>query len=222
MGKKRKDTRPKGKWHGWNKKNYDYEGNQYTAGREKGKKNLKKIEGGVENEHGVQFTNAEKKALEIAVNSANRKRKRLIENEAKLPRTIGGRDTGDTIASLHSMGSTSDFIIARRSKYLHQFKSREAFESYMENMKKVNSRDYLNNRTELYKQNHITALENVFGHDAEDVIEAIRKMKPAVYRKKLQSDEFLEVGFVYDPGDAAGKLNAIRAAMGMPLQEDPI
>ena len=94
--KKRKDTRPKGVWRGNHKANRpSYEGQQYAGGRVEGSKNLKKIDGGVVNQHGVMFTNEEKKALERAANNANRKRKRQLEQEGQLPRKVAGNKHRD-------------------------------------------------------------------------------------------------------------------------------
>lgn len=219
--KKRKDTRPKGQWRGNKKANRpSYEGQQYTGGRVEGRKNLKKIDGGVVNQHGVTFTNEEKKALERAANNANRKRKRMLEQEGQLPRKVAGKDTGQTVSTLQVMGKESDFIISRKSKSLQRFKTKEDYNRYMDSLKAVNSPTYLDDRTRLYKRNHMKALENVFGDEAKDVIMKIRMMKPEEYRRMLQSDEMLEVGYVYDPSARAGKLNQIRASLGMNLKEE--
>ena len=146
----------------------------------------------------------------------------MLEEEAALPRKVAGKETGDTVQSLQLMGKESDFIISRKSKSLQRFQSKEDYNRYMKNLARVNSPDYLDERTRLYKRNHIKALERVYGDDAKDVMMKIRMMKPEEYRKLLQSDEMLEVGFVYDPSSASGKLNQIRASLGMKLKEDPM
>lgn len=209
-------------WHGSKKSpnKLSYEGTQYTGGREKGAKNLKKVDGGFVNQHGVMFTAEEKKALERAANTANRKRKRMLEQEGKLPRFSGGQPTGYTVSSLQVMGKESDFIISRKSKSLQRFKTKEEYERYLDSLRVINSRDYIKKRTELYKRNHMRAIENVFGDEANDVLEAIENMPEEEYRLLLQSDEMLEVNYVYDPSARAGKLNQIRASLGMNLKEE--
>lgn len=201
------------------KKAGTWEGQQYRGGREPGRKNLKRVEGGLENQYGVVFTADEKKALEQAVNTANRKRKRMLEQEAKLPRMVGGKDTGDTVASLQLMGKESDFILQRKTKSLQRFKTREDYDRYMKNLDRVNKRDYITERVRLYKRNHMAALENAYGDEAKDVIMKIRMMKPADYMKMVQSDETLEISYIYDPSARSGKLNQMRASMGMKLKE---
>lgn len=135
-----------------------YAGTQYRGGREKGRKNLKKLDNGsYMNQHGVVFTAEEKKALETAVNTANRKRKRMIERTDDLPILLGGQPTGQTQKDLRLMGKTSDFILSQKSKSLQRFKSEDEYHRYMENLKRVNSKDYIDKRIELYKKNIIKA-----------------------------------------------------------------
>lgn len=189
-------------------------------GRKSGVPNLKKTAGGLlENQHGVTFTPQEKRALEIAANTANRKRARMLAEEAMLPRKVMGKDTGDTVGSLQLMGKESDFIIAKRSKSLQRFKSKEEYNRYMQNLKKVNSREFIPERIRMYKRNHMKALQNAFGDDAKDVVMKIRMMKPKDYQRMIQADEFLEINYVYDPSQRAGKLNQIRASLGMRLKD---
>lgn len=212
-----------GYWKGGKHTKPVYENTQYRGGRKEGRKNLVKLENGnIRNQHGLEFTQKEKKALESAVNRANRKRKIMLDNEAKLPRLVAGQPTGQTVGTLQTMGKESDFIISRKSKSLQRFKTREQYEKYMKNLERVLSDDYIVDRIRLYKRNHIKAIENVFGDDAKDVVMKIRMMKPKDYMQMIQSDEMLEVNYIYDPSDKQGKLNQIRGSLGMNLKEDYI
>lgn len=197
-----------------------WEGQQYRGGRSPGRKNLERVDGGLRNQYGVTFTQDEKKALEYAVNTANRKRARMLEQEAKLPRMVGGKDTGDTVASLQLMGKESDFILQRKTKSLQRFKTREDYDRYMKNLHRVNQRDYITERVRQYKRNHMKAIENAYGDEAKDVIMKIRMMKPKDYMRMVQSDEMLEISYIYDPSARSGKLNQMRASMGMKLKEE--
>ena len=201
-------------WHGGRKK-------APSSGRQKGAKNLVKLDDGrIQNKHGVVFTEADKRKLESAVNQANKKRRDMLKEEANLPRLQGGKPTGQPVANLQAMGKESDFIIARKTKSLQRFESREQFENYLDNLKRINSPDYIEERTRLYKRNHMKALENVFGDEAKDVIMKIRMMKPEEYRRRLQADEDLEVNYIYDPSARSGKLNQIRKSLGLKLKEE--
>lgn len=196
-----------------------FEGQQYRGGREAGVPNLKKVAGGLVNQYGVRFTPEEKKALEQAVNTANRKRARMLEQEAKLPRMILGKETGDTVASLQLMDKESDFILRRKTKSLQRFKSKEDYDRYMKNLQRVNSRDYINERVRLYKRNHIKAIMNELGD--EGIAMKIRMMKPADYMKMVQqNDDILEIHFVYGSEAKQARINQIRAALGMKIKEE--
>lgn len=198
-----------------------YEGKQYRGGRVAGRKNLKKTDAGnLINQYGVEFTPEEKRALENAVNAANRKRARMLKETGILPRKVAGKDTGDTVSSLQLMGKESDFILSKKTKSMQRFSSREQFDTYLRNLKNVNSPDYVGERIKLYKRNHMKALENAYGDDAKDIIMKIRMMKPADYMRMVTQDETLEISYVYDPSARAGKLNQLRASMNMKIKDD--
>ena len=205
------------------KKAGTYEGTQYRGGRAPGRKNLTKTDAGnLVNQFGVVFTPEEKRALENAVNTANRKRARMLKEAATLPRMVSGRDTGDTVGSLQLMGKESDFILTKKTKSLQRFRSREQYDKYLDTLKRVNTRDYIDDRVRLYKRNHMKALENAFGDEAKDVMMKIRMMKPKDYMTMIQQDESLEISYIYDPTARTGKLNQIRASMGMKLKDESL
>lgn len=204
-------------------KRQSYEGKQYRGGRKKGTKNLKRLDDGrLQNQNGVIFTEAEKKALERLVNSANAKRTKMLKMEATLPRMVRGVDTGQTIGQLQLMGKESDFIITRKSKSLQRFNSRADFDKYIAYLEKVNRKDYIHDRIRLYKRNYIKALQNVSGDLSKDIQMKVRMMKPEQYMRMVASNEELEINFFYTTQQLEGKLNQIRAALHMKLKEDPI
>ena len=186
-------------------------------GRKEKIPNLKKVEGGFQNQHGVVFTPEQKKALELSVRRSNYARDKQIKAEGAMV-SASGRSN----AQLRIMGQESDFIISRQARSLQGFKSMEEYEAFMDRQARIQSGEYLSDRTKLYKENHIKALENVFGDTAKDVVEHIRNMDEKVYREMLQKDEFLEVGYIYDPSAMAGKLNQIRRSLKMAGKEIPM
>lgn len=197
-----------------------YKNNKKITGRRKGVKNLKKVDGGFINQHGVFISIEERKKLENEVNKANKTRKQMLADLEKIPRKIYGVETGDTAADLAKMGKESDFILRQKTASVQRFTSREDFEKYLANVTRVNNPKYLDDRTRLYKRNMGIALDNVFGDEAKDVKMKIRMMKPADYRRIVEADETLEISYVYDPTERAAKLNQIRAALGMKLKEE--
>ena len=199
-----------------------YEGGTYRGGRQAGRKNLVRVDGGYQNQYGVTFTEEQKKALERAVNRSNYKRKKMLEHEAKQPHLIGGKATGHSRQQLQLMGKESDFIISRQSKSLQRFKSMEDFEKYMDKQASIQSGEYLDDKTRLYKRNYMKALDNAFGDDAKDVKMKVRMMKPEDFRALVEKDELAEIGYIYDPSARAGKLNQIRATFGMKEKDEDL
>lgn len=189
-------------------------------GRKKGLPNLQKVDGGYQNQYGVTFTEQQKKDLERSVARSNYYAKKMKEKEGELPRTVGGKETGQKVSQLQLMGKESDFIISKQSRSLQRFKSLEDYERFMDKQQRIQSGEYLEEMTRHYKRNHMKALENVFGDEAKDVMMKIRMMPPAQYRELIQKEELLEVSYVYDPSARTGKLNQIRASLGMKLKED--
>ena len=190
-----------------------FEGEQYRGGRQSGRKNLVKVDGGYLNQHGVLFTEEQKKDLERSVNRSNYQRKKM-QAEADL---INPRNR-----DLRLMGKESDFIVSRQSKSLQQFKSMEDFEKFLDKQSKIQSGEYLADRTRLYKQNYMKAVQNELG-DA-GIAMRIRMMKPEDFRKLVEEKgEDLEIGFVYDPSTKVARRNTIRETLGMSLvdEEDP-
>lgn len=198
-----------------------YEGQQYRGGRVSGRKNLKRLpNGNIINQQGVMFTDAEKKHMEQLVNRVNRKRTKMRAISDQLPRMNAGQNTGDTLAQLRLMGKEDEFILARRSKSLQRFTSREQFEGYVKSLEKALSPNYITERIRDYKRNYLKGFQETFGDAGKDVYMKIRMMKPAEYMKLVESDEKLEINFYYTSTEKDAKLNVIRAALGMKQKDE--
>lgn len=187
----------------------------------KGRTPLIKTDTGVINKHGVSFTIEEKRALESAVNTATKKRARLLKAEAQLPRMgLDGKPTGDKVASLQLMGRESDFILTPKTKSLQRFTSKEQYNRYMGYLKEVNKPDYIDERIRLYKRNHMKAIEENLGD--KGIVMKIRMMKPADYAKLVSSyEDVMEIHYVYGADARQAKINQIRTVLGMPIIEEP-
>lgn len=190
-----------------------WEGAQYQGGRVAGRKNLKRVDGGLLNQHGVVFTQEQKKALERAVNRSNYQRKKMLAEEARL---------NPQATQLRLMGKESDFIITRQSKSLQRFKSMAEYEAFMDKQARIQSGAYLEEKTRLYKRNYIKAVQN----ELEDagIAMKIRMMKPEDFRKLVETmGDDMEITYVYDPTTKVARRNKIRSLLGMREvdEEDP-
>lgn len=193
------------------KKMGTWEGSQYRGGRNPGRKNLTKTELGYLNQYGVQFTEEQKRALERAVDRSNYRRKKMIAEVDKVDQNAN---------QLRLMGKESDFIISRQSKSLQRFKSMEDFERFMDKQDRIQSGEYLADRARMYKQNFSKALLETYGDEAKDIVMKVRMMKPEEYIKMVAEDEVLEIRYVPSDMKVSGRLNQLRAHLGMKLKED--
>lgn len=187
----------------------------------KGRKNLVRDGDTLTNQHGVTVTLDEKKALESLVAKANKKRAKMLDEASTLPRLIAGQPTGDTVGSLQLMGKESDFIVTKKTASLQRFTSRQQFDNYLNNLERVTQPNYVEERIRLYKRNFTNSLRNVYGwEESKDIIMKIRMMKPEDYMRMVESDETLEISYVPSDVRVEGRLNQIRAALGMKLKDE--
>lgn len=188
-----------------------WEGNQYRGGRQPGRKNLKRVDGGYQNQYGVTFTEEHKKALEKAVNRSNYQRKKMMAEEEKL---------NPHASQLRLMGKESDFILSRQSKSLQRFKSMEEYDQFMEKQARIQSGEYLLDRARLYKRNFMKSLLDTYGDEAKDIVMKVRMMKPEEYMRMVAANEELEIRYVPSDMYVSGRLNQLRSILGMKLKDD--
>lgn len=194
------------------------------AGRKKGVPNLKKTETGVKNQYGVEFTRDEKRLFENAVRYVNRKRKGLLDSLAGLPRVKNGKPTGQTVGEMWAMRGENTMlndnpIITKRSTSLQNFKSKGAFDAMMKYLERAKKPDYIDKSMEIYQANHIKALKNVFGADADPLIREIKSMDARKYLELVMTNDDMEIGHVYTQEEYTKKLNSIRKAMKLKTVE---
>lgn len=170
----------------------------------KGRKNLVTTSDGmIRNQHGVKFTTEEKKKLESLYSSVMRKRREQIKEYEKLPRLVGGKETGDTLATkLQSGFKDDDFIITKKTKSLQRFRNKSDYNRYIKYLERVKSGEYLDDRTRLWKKNYVKAIENVHGKEAaKDITNKIRSMRLKDFRKMAEQDELVDIAHVYLESD---------------------
>lgn len=163
------------------------------------RKSLTYGDGYIKNENNVLFTPEERKALENAVNRANYKRKKQVNEWEAAPHKIGGRQIAPDKTQLKLMGDEPDLIITRKSKSLQQFKTKDEYYTYMEYLNRVNQKDYLDSRISLYKENYIKALKKSL-NDKRVVapLEAkIKSMSNKDFYKLALSDKLLSIKEAY-------------------------
>lgn len=153
--------------------------------------------------NGERITIKEQKALRSAVNSANRKRKRMIE---RLP--------AQAKIKYNEFGVESDFVMRKKSTSLNRFRNKKGFKHYLRSVQKIASGEFERKRVMSYKENYIRALRNTFNSSANEAIKAVRDMSLKEFRQKVESEELEEIGYVYyDPNNE--KLTRINQQLGL-------
>lgn len=148
--------------------------------------------------NGQRITLKEQRALRSAVNSANRKRKKLIE---QLP--------AEAKRKYREFGVESDFVMRKKTTKLSRFRNKNEFNKYLRSVQKIASGEFERKRTETYKSNYIRALRNTFNSSANNAIKAVREMDLKTFKNKVESEELEEIGYVYyDPnGEKLARIN---------------
>lgn len=153
--------------------------------------------------NGQRITLSEQKALRSAVNSANRKRKRLLEN---LPESAKHK--------YNEFGVESDFVLRKKSTSLKRFRNKSEFNRYLKSVKKIASGEFERKRVETYRKNYIRALRNTFNSGANKAIKAVKDLSYKQFREMVESEELEEIGYVYyDPNNE--KLARINNQLGV-------
>lgn len=182
------------------------------------RKNLKRDDNGNwVNQWGVVFTPDERKQLKNAVRRVNYKRDKMLRDIGDMPRMVGGVDTGDKLRSLQLMGKQNDIVMSKRTASLQRFRDKKSYNKYMRDLARAEKPDYIDYKVRHYKKNHMQALANVYGSEADDVIKKLRYMRVEKYQTLMTQEEFLEINYVYSPEAAAAKLNKIKSALGISL-----
>ena len=182
-----------------------------NPGRSRGQKNLIRVDGGYVNQYGVYFTEEQRGELIKAVNRSNYQRKKMIAEEDSLnPKN----------SQLRLMGKESDFIISHQSKNMQRFKTMQEYERFMDKQSRIQSGEYQLEKARLYKRNFMEALKTTYGDDAKDIIMKVRMMKPEEYMRKVASDEKLEIRYVPSDMKVSGRLEQLRASLGMKPKDD--
>lgn len=153
--------------------------------------------------NGQRITLKEQKALRSAVNSANRKRNRLLE----LMPDVAKR-------KYKEFGIESDFLMRKKTTKLSRFRNKNEFTKYLRSVQKIASGEFEKKRTETYRNNYIRALKNTFNSSANRAVKAVREMDYKTFKHKVESEELEEIGYVYyDPNGE--KLTRINQQLGI-------
>lgn len=193
----------------------------YVRGSGKtGRVNMRRVEGGWMNQHGVVFTDAERRAMKKATAASNAKRAAEIAAWSEQPHMVGGRQMAPDKSQLRLMGKETEFIVARQHGDFQRFKTPEDFAKYMKKQERIVSGEYERDKIRLYKRNFTQSLLNTYGDAAKDIAMKVRMMKPEEYMRMVANDERLEIRYVPSDVKVDGRLDELRQALGMKLKDE--
>ena len=155
--------------------------------------------------NGQTITTAEQNALRSAVNSANRKRQRLI---SQLPKEAKER--------YQVLGVESDFVMRKKNLRYNKFNNKREFNRYLRSVQKLVKPNYIDKVMNTYRNNLNRAIKNVFNSAGD----AIRKFLKSITNEELRqlslSEEFKDIGYVYyAPEKAEDKLKTMMEQVAM-------
>lgn len=194
---------------------------KYVRGSGKtGRINMKRVEGGWMNQHGVVFTDAERRAMKRATRKSNKKRAAEVAAWEAQPHMVGNVELSPDKSQLLTMGKEPEFIVAQQHGNPQKFRTKADFVKYMKKQERIASGEYEREKIRLYKRNFTDALLQTYGDSAKDIAMKIRMMPPEEYMRKVANDERLEIRFVPSTEKVDGRLNELRQALGMKLKDE--
>lgn len=194
---------------------------KYVRGSGKtGRVNMRRVDGGWMNQHGVVFTDAERKAMKKATAASNAKRAAEIAAWTEQPHMVGGKQLSPDKSQLKLMGKETEFIVSQQHGDFQKFKTRADFEKYMKKQARIVSGEYERDKIRHYKRNFTTSLLETYGDDAKDIAMKVRMMPPEEYMRMVANDERLEIRFGQSDVKEVGRLNELRQALGMKLKDE--
>ena len=170
---------------------------------------------------GVKILAEERDRLEYLTKIVAERRQEMIDMVNTLPRKLEGEEVGGTVSDMRTMGREVDFVLAEKTKTWQDFKTKEAFDRYVNRLEVIAQENYIPDRIRLYKRNFTDSMLRTYGDQAKDIAMKIRMMKPEDYMKAVEADESLEIGYYGDSDEyIPWILNKIRRALGMKEKEE--
>ena len=184
-----------------------------------GRKNLKRVAGGWQNQYGVVFTDDQRKALTKSVKKSNKVRQNQLDIEKDQPHIVAGQKIGSK-GQLQLMGKENEFIVSHQHHDLQKFRNKREFNSYLRKQEAIQSGRYIDDKARAYKRNFIKSLQDTYGDEAKDIINKVKRMNPRKYLETVANDEVMEIRYVPSDEKISGRLNELRTALGMKEKDE--
>ncbi|MDD4439122.1 MAG: hypothetical protein PHS04_13990 [Tissierellia bacterium] len=155
---------------------------------------------------GNKVTRWEKNEVAIKVATINRARRREREAIEQLDATIKGKPIG-----LKRGEMMSERMIPLRPKQFNfeNIRGGKEWEKYKELVDRLISPLEKAKRQEMFKENYIKGLENVFGGYADEIIKKIKEIPAEDVLKTFYQEQEATIDFIYSPENLEMKLNVL-------------
>lgn len=151
-------------------------------------------------QNGERITPAEQRALRSAVNSANRRRKRLLE---KLPTQAKSRYA--------DFGIESDWVLRKKHVKYSNFRNKKEFTTYLKQVRYVMRVEYSEKVVATYRSNLNRAIDNVFNSKGKKIKDFIAELTDDELRTLSLSDSLHDISYVYyEPVAVENKLKQLK------------
>jgi hypothetical protein len=155
---------------------------------------------------GVRISRWEIEELRRKNTVNNAAKTRELKRRSELPAT----DRGQLLETKRGeMGDPRTLELKPKKFNFDKIRPGKEWEKFKESVEKQSKSIYSTEKMERFKDNYINALRNVFGNNAEDIISIIKDLSPEDITSTFFADEQASIDFIYDPIDAAAKLDAL-------------
>ena len=137
-------------------------------------------------QNGERITPAEQRALRSAVNSANRRRKRLLE---KLPKQAKSRYA--------DFGIESDWVLRKKHVKYSNFRNKKEYTTYLKQVRYVMRVEYSEKVVETYRSNLYRAIDKVFNSKGQELKDFLDTLSNDELRTLSLNDSIHNIGYVY-------------------------
>lgn len=160
-----------------------------------------------ESKTGNKVSKWEYREVALKVAKINRDKTRERKKLEQLEVTSQGKKTG---LKRGEMGSERMTSLEPKKFDFDKIKKGKEWDKFVESVEKQVRDSYADDKYDLWKENYIKGIENVFGNNASDIISAIRSIDSSIVINKFYSEQEASIDFIYDPLELNAKLDVLR------------
>lgn len=171
----------------------------------------RKTDPSLTNLKGAELKRSVVKQAKKEIDRINQLKQAEREKYANEPFLDRGKQTGLTIAERGMFGDNRYTELKPLKFNPHRFRDNKELKQWLGLKKKIYKGDFIKRKNELYRDNYMKALINVFGKSETKALRReIMNMDLDAFTKKYYQENLADINFIYDFQEAMVKLNTIR------------